>query len=74
MLVWIALRRVKESFPNPYQLRRPVHVVCNDTMVENPKSLASNMTESNIPVSKNIIQIKRSNGNVIANKKLTSKN
>ena len=36
MLVWIALRRVKESFPNPYQLRRPVHVVCNDTMVENP--------------------------------------
>ena len=36
MLVWIALRRVKESFSNSYQLRRPVHVVCNDTMVENP--------------------------------------
>jgi len=35
-LVWIALRRIREDFPNPYQLRRPVHVVCNDTMVENP--------------------------------------
>ncbi|MFD1550747.1 DNA phosphorothioation system sulfurtransferase DndC [Putridiphycobacter roseus] len=35
-LVWIALRRIRESFPNPYQLKRPVHVVCNDTMVENP--------------------------------------
>ena len=35
-LVWIALKRIREDFPNPYQLRRPVHVVCNDTMVENP--------------------------------------
>ena len=35
-LVWIALRRIREDLPNPYQLRRPVHVVCNDTMVENP--------------------------------------
>jgi len=35
-LVWIALRRIRESFPNPYQLKRPVYVVCNDTMVENP--------------------------------------
>lgn len=35
-LVWIALRRIREDFPNPFQLRRPVHVVCNDTMVENP--------------------------------------
>lgn len=35
-LVWIALRRIKEEFPAPFQLRRPVYVVCNDTMVENP--------------------------------------
>ena len=34
-LVWIALRRVKENSPN-LQLKRHVHVVCNDTMVENP--------------------------------------
>ena len=35
-LVWIALRRVKESSETPFQLKRPVYVVCNDTMVENP--------------------------------------
>lgn len=35
-LVWIALQRIKEEMPHPFQLRRPVHVVCNDTMVENP--------------------------------------
>lgn len=35
-LVWIALQRIRERNPYPYQLRRPVHVVCNDTMVENP--------------------------------------
>lgn len=35
-LVWIALRRIRDDFPNPFQLKRPVHVVCNDTMVENP--------------------------------------
>ncbi len=35
-LVWIALQRIKETLPYPYQLRRPVYVVCNDTMVENP--------------------------------------
>jgi DNA sulfur modification protein DndC len=35
-LVWIALLRIKEQTPFPFQLRRPVHVVCNDTMVENP--------------------------------------
>lgn len=34
-LVWIALRRISE-LPTPFQLKRPVHVVCNDTMVENP--------------------------------------
>jgi DNA sulfur modification protein DndC len=34
-LVWIALRRLREG-PTPFQLRRPVYVVCNDTMVENP--------------------------------------
>src|SRR5690606_18129580 len=35
-LVWIALRRFKENSPAPFQLKRPVYVVCNDTMVENP--------------------------------------
>ena len=34
-LVWKALQRVKEM-PFPFQLRRKVYVVCNDTMVENP--------------------------------------
>ena len=35
-LVWIALKRIREQNPYPFQLRRPVYVVCNDTMVENP--------------------------------------
>lgn len=35
-LVWIALRRIREEHPFPFQLKRPVYVVCNDTMVENP--------------------------------------
>lgn len=35
-LVWIALQRIREKLPYPFQLRRKVHVVCNDTMVENP--------------------------------------
>jgi DNA sulfur modification protein DndC len=34
-LVWRALLHVKK-LPFPFQLRRPVYVVCNDTMVENP--------------------------------------
>ena len=35
-LVWLALRRIKETVVAPFQLRRPIYVVCNDTMVENP--------------------------------------
>ncbi len=35
-LVWLALRKIKEQTVVPFQLRRPVYVVCNDTMVENP--------------------------------------
>ena len=35
-LVWRALQKVKKEMPFPYQLRRQVYVVCNDTMVENP--------------------------------------
>ena len=35
MLVWIALQRIR-NLPTPFQLRRKVYVVCNDTMVENP--------------------------------------
>lgn len=35
-LVWIALERIKKNLQYPFQLRRPVYVVCNDTMVENP--------------------------------------
>lgn len=34
-LVWMALEKIRKM-PNPFQLRRPVYVVCNDTMVENP--------------------------------------
>ena len=29
MLVWIALEKLKE-LPGPFQLRRPIYVVCND--------------------------------------------
>ncbi|MBT3206730.1 MAG: DNA phosphorothioation system sulfurtransferase DndC [Bacteroidetes bacterium] len=35
-LVWRALEKIKKEFPYPFQLRRQVYVVCNDTMVENP--------------------------------------
>ena len=35
MLVWIALRKLRAMFM-PFQLRRKIYVVCNDTMVENP--------------------------------------
>lgn len=35
-LVWRALEKIRKEFPYPFQLRRPVYVVCNDTMVENP--------------------------------------
>ena len=35
-LVWLALKRIKEDILVPFQLRRPVYVVCNDTLVENP--------------------------------------
>lgn len=42
-LVWIALKRIRETHPYPYQLKRKVYVVCNDTMVENP--IISNYVE-----------------------------
>jgi len=35
-LVWNALIKIRETVPYPFQLRRPVYVVCNDTMIENP--------------------------------------
>ncbi len=35
-LVWLALRKIKENIITHFQLRRPIYVVCNDTMVENP--------------------------------------
>lgn len=35
-LVWRALLKIRDTFPLPFQLRRPIYVVCNDTMVENP--------------------------------------
>ena len=35
MLVWIALRKLRAMLI-PFQLRRKIYVVCNDTMVENP--------------------------------------
>lgn len=34
-LVWEALLRIRKM-PVPFQLRRPIYVVCNDTLVENP--------------------------------------
>jgi DNA sulfur modification protein DndC len=35
-LVWNALIKIRETVPYPFQLRRPVYVVCNDTLIENP--------------------------------------
>ena len=35
-LVWFALQKIRNEFNPPFQLKRPVYVVCNDTMVENP--------------------------------------
>ena len=35
-LVWLALQKIKEQTIVPFQLRRPIYVVCNDTLVENP--------------------------------------
>ncbi len=34
-LVWLALRKIKQAVV-PFQLRRHIYVVCNDTLVENP--------------------------------------
>ena len=42
-LVWIALEKIRTEFNPPFQLKRPVYVVCNDTMVENP--IISNYVE-----------------------------
>lgn len=36
MFVWIALQRIRNEMPFPFQLKRKVYVICNDTMVENP--------------------------------------
>lgn len=35
-LVWLALRKIKDTVTAPFQLRRQIYVVCNDTLVENP--------------------------------------
>ncbi len=35
-LVWLALRKIRDEVIAPFQLKRPIYVVCNDTMVENP--------------------------------------
>ena len=35
-LVWLALLKIKDNITVPIQLRRPIYVVCNDTLVENP--------------------------------------
>lgn len=35
-LVWMALKKIKETKLVPFQLHRPIYVVCNDTLVENP--------------------------------------
>lgn len=35
-LVWKALEKIRDTTPHPFQLKRSVYVVCNDTLVENP--------------------------------------
>jgi DNA sulfur modification protein DndC len=35
-LVWIGLRKIREQFDSSFKLQRPIYVVCNDTLVENP--------------------------------------
>ena len=35
-LVWLALQKIKKNTIIPFQFRRPIYVVCNDTMLENP--------------------------------------
>jgi len=35
-LVWLALEKIRTEFNPPFQLKRLIYVVCNDTMVENP--------------------------------------
>lgn len=32
----VGIEKIKEQTPVPFQLRRPIYVVCNDTLVENP--------------------------------------
>ena len=34
-LVWMALKKLQETIPD-FKFKRDVHVVCNDTLVENP--------------------------------------
>ncbi len=34
-LVWMALKKLKDTIPD-FKFKRDVHVVCNDTLVENP--------------------------------------
>ena len=53
MLVWIALEKLKE-LPAPFQLRRPIYVVCNDTMVENP-IIASYVDQVLVQIEKKIV-------------------
>ena len=67
-LVWIALQRIKTNSPYPFQLRRPVYVVCNDTMVENP--IISSYVED---VLAKIIEAARNEGLPIIVKKTTPK-
>lgn len=67
-LVWIALQRIKDELPQPFQLRRPVHVVCNDTLVENP--IISGYVED---VLKKIEEAARDQGLPIFVKKTTPK-
>ena len=32
-LTWLALKKIKEQTPVPFQLRRSIYVFCNDTLV-----------------------------------------
>lgn len=35
-LVWVALKKLQQEVSQPFQFRRSIYVVCNDTLVENP--------------------------------------
>ena len=66
-LVWMALLKLKETIPN-YKFKRNVYVVCNDTLVENPR-ITSYVDDVLIAIEKSAVQ----NGLPLFVKKTTPK-